>query len=49
MFEDIAPGHFWAPEDSISQVRARMLEKGVSPKVILKDETRIRTLIVNLK
>ena len=26
-----------------------MLQKGTSPKVILKDETRIRTLIVNLK
>ncbi len=26
-----------------------MLQTGVSPKVILKDETRIRTLIVSLK
>ena len=30
--DDIVPGHFWSPEDSISEVRARMLQNGVSPK-----------------
>ena len=46
--DDIVQGHFWTWDDDISKARARMLEKGISPKVILKDETRIRTLIVHL-
>ena len=44
----IVPGHFWTFDDDIASVRAWMLENGTSPKVILKDETRIRTLIVHL-
>ena len=49
MFEqEVAPGHFWAKEDDISQVMAWMLQNRINPKVILKDETRIRTLIVHL-
>ena len=31
LFEhEIVPGHFWVPDDSISQVRAWMLENGTS-------------------
>ena len=50
MFEQqTVPGHFWVRDDDITQVRAWMLQNGTNPKVILKDETMIRTLIVNLK
>ena len=49
MFEqEVVPGHYWAKEDDISQVRAWMLQNRINPKAILKDETRIRTLTVHL-
>ena len=46
---EIAAGHFWAPDEDISSVRAWFLENGRNPKVIMKDECRIRTLIYNLR
>ncbi len=46
---EIAPGHFWVYDDDIGTVRAWFLERGRAPKLIMKDETRIRTLVCNLK
>ena len=47
--QDIAPEHFWVHDDDISAVRRWFLEQRRSPKVIMKDETRVRTLIYNLR
>ncbi len=44
-FEEPAPGHFWAYEDAIDEVRGRFLAQGRHPKVILKDKQRIKSLV----
>lgn len=46
---EIRPGHFWVFEDSIASVRASLLQQGRNPKVVMKDEIRIRTLICKLR
>lgn len=42
-------GHFWCFEEDIAKVRAELLQSGLNPKVLMKDEARIRSLILNLR
>ena len=46
--QEIAPGHFHAPEDQIDTVRAWLLARGRAPKVLMKDEHRTKTLLLHL-
>jgi hypothetical protein len=45
----VEPGHFWCMEDEIGGVRAWFLENGMNPKVVMRDETRLRNLIHNVR
>ena len=42
--EHLAPGHYRAPEEDIEAIRAQFLETGRHPRVVLKDETSIKSL-----
>jgi hypothetical protein len=44
----LAPGHFHVPEDDLPAVRAWFLKSGRSPKCILKDQMRLKSLVYNL-
>ena len=46
---DIRPGHFWALEDEMNSIRAWFLQQHKSPKVLMRDEVKVRTLIYNLR
>ena len=41
---ELHPGHFSAQEESMEQVRCELLATGRHPKVLLKDDARIRSL-----
>ena len=45
---ELRPGHFRVEEETISTVRGELMEKGVFPKVLMKDAGRIRALVCRL-
>ncbi len=45
----VRPGHFWAFEDEMGSIRAWFLQHRKSPKVLMKDDVKVRTLIYNIR
>ena len=42
--EHLAPGRYHAPEEDLEAIRAQFLETGCSPRVLLNNETSIKSL-----
>ena len=40
----LEPGHFFCLEEEVPQIRERLLEQGIAPRISLKDESRVRTM-----
>ena len=45
---ELKPGHFFVLDEEIESTRAQLLQQGYNPKVLLKDSSRIRTLVCRL-
>ena len=43
--EKLEPGHYYVPEGDLPNVRAWFLRSGRSPKCILKDQVRLKSLV----
>ena len=43
--KDIVPGHFWAFDGEIEDIRGKFLQSGRHPKCVLKSENSIKILI----